>query len=112
MMYCTQEGSSLSKEHVQAEFLGFLIGEEEGGSIDTCSGGLLGTEIGGTPVFTYEIPVVGISACDMAFYLKVVVDAVDTLVNDCTECSDEDSDENSGTFQVLQTKLELLLQGM
>lgn len=55
---------------------------------------------------------VGISACDMAFYLKVFVDAVDALVYDCTECNDEDSDESSGTFQVLQTKLELLLQGM
>ena len=92
--------------------LEFLIGDEEGDSVETCSGGLLGTEIGGTPVFTYPIPVVGISACDSASFLKVVVDAVDALVNDCPECSDDDSTENSGTFQVLQTKLELLLQGM
>ena len=31
------------------QFLGFLIGEEEGDSVDTCSGGLLGKEIDGTP---------------------------------------------------------------
>ena len=48
--------------------------------------------------------------CDTAGFLQVVVDAVNTLVNDCPECSDDDSDENSSTFQALEVKLASLLQ--
>lgn len=90
--------------------LGFLVGEEAGDTVDSCSGGLLGTKLLGKNLFTYKIPVIGISACDSAGYLKVVVDAVDKLVNDCPECDDE-SEESSGSFQALELKLESLLQG-
>ena len=93
--------------------LGFLIGEEEGDTVDSCSGGLLGKEIFGENIFTYKIPVIDISACDSAGFLKVVVDAVDTLVNECPECDEESEDaaESSGSFQALEKKLESLLQG-
>jgi hypothetical protein len=93
--------------------LGFLVGEEEGDTVESCSGGLLGKEVFGENIFTYKIPVVEISACDSAGFLKVVVDAVDKLVNDCPECNDdsEDSAESSGSFQALEKKLESLLQG-
>ena len=37
--------------------------------------------------------VVGISACDTAGFLQVIVDAVDTLVNDCPEPKDPDNDQ-------------------
>ena len=33
-------------------------------------------------IFAMRIPVVGISACDFASFLKVLVDAVDKLVNE------------------------------
>ena len=63
----------------------------------------------------------GVSACDTAGFLQVVVDAVDSLVNDCPE--DEEGLENNdgdaeateskcdGTFKALEEKLETLLQG-
>lgn len=93
--------------------LGFLIGEEEGDSVESCSGGLLGTELFGENIFTYKIPAIGISACDSAGFLNVVVDAVDKLVNDCPECEDESQGTSSGgSFQALEVKLESLLQGM
>ena len=73
--------------------LGLLVGEDENDTVESCSGGLLGKEIGGTNVFTKKIPVVGISACDTAGFLQVIVDAVDTLVNDCPEPKDPDNDQ-------------------
>lgn len=36
--------------------LEFLVGADDGDSVETCSGGLLGLEIGGSSVFTYQIP--------------------------------------------------------
>ena len=89
----------------------FLVGDNEGDTVETCSGGLLGKELFGTNLFVKKIPVVGVSACDSAGYLKVVVDAVNTLVNECLECDGDDSEENSSTFQALEKKLEALLQG-
>lgn len=86
--------------------LGFLIGEEEGDTVESCSGGLLGKELFDQNIFTYKIPVVEISACDSAGFLKVVVDAVDKLGSDS-----EDAAESSGSFQALEKKLESLLQG-
>lgn len=96
--------------------LEFLVGSEEGDSVESCSGGLLGKEFFGKKVFLFKIPVMGVSACDTARFLQVVVDAVDTLVNDCP--SAEVLDENSisvesrncsGTFQGIEAKLEGLL---
>ena len=84
--------------------LKFLVGEEEGDTVESCSGGLLGKEVFGEPVFTKQIPVVGVSACNSASFLKVIVDAVDTLLNDAEES------EGSSTFQALEKKLEALLQ--
>ena len=93
--------------------LGLLVGEGENDTVESCSGGLLGKEIGGTNVFTKKIPVVGVSACDTAGFLQVIVDTVDTLVNDCP-IEEDDSEENQskcdGTFKALEEKLETLLQ--
>ena len=54
--------------------LEMLVGSEVGNTVESCSGGLLGEE-----VFTMRIPVVGVSACDFAGVLQIVVDAVDKL---------------------------------
>ena len=84
--------------------LEFIIGDSEsGGSVDSCSGGLLGKEI-----FLYEIPIIGMSVCSFAVFFQIVVDAVDQIVNDCTECNDPDAPKS--TFSVLGTKLSSLLQ--
>jgi hypothetical protein len=40
--------------------LDFVVGTEEGDSVESCSGGLLGKEVFGTNVFTMPIPVVGV----------------------------------------------------
>jgi hypothetical protein len=88
--------------------LELLVGPEDADTVESCSGGLLGHE-----VFTFKIPVVGVSACDFAGVLKVITDAVDTLVKECVGC-DESSGTNSAkdpTFQVLEVKLKNLLQG-
>ena len=66
---------------VDASICNFLVGSEEGDSVDSCTGGLLGKESFGETVLLYEIPVTGVSACNTASFLKVVVDAVNTLVN-------------------------------
>ena len=34
----------------------FLIGDEDGDSVETCSGGLLGLEVLGKPIFVYRLP--------------------------------------------------------
>ena len=39
----------------------------------------------------YKIPVMGVSACDTASFLNVVVDAVNILVNQCPESEGGDS---------------------
>ena len=89
--------------------LGFLVGnQEEGHSVESCSGGLLGKEINGKKVFTYNIPILGFSICDFMSELRIVVDAIDQLVNDCTECEDPDSPKS--TFTLLETKLTSKLQ--
>ena len=89
--------------------LDFLVGDRDAGhSVESCSGGLLGKEIFGVNVFTYKIPILGFSVCDFAGFLQILVDAIDQLVNDCTEC--EDPDAPTSTFSVLETKLNLLLQ--
>ena len=89
--------------------LEFLVGDpEEGDTVESCSGGLLGKEIFGKNIFTYKIPVLGISACDFAGFLQIVVDAIDQMVNSCTECDDPDAPKSS--FNVLGTKLSALLQ--
>jgi hypothetical protein len=90
-------------------------------------------------VFTYKIPIVGISglcffnvpkneshnfhcvhsfsillcflfvqACEFAGYLQVFVNAVDQIVNDCTQCKDSNGPKSS--FSVLEAKLSALLQ--
>ena len=46
--------------------------------------------------------------CDFAGFLQIVVDAIDQLVNDCSEC--EDPDAPKSTFTLLETKLRTLLQ--
>ena len=91
--------------------LEFLVGDpEEGNSVESCSGGLLGKELFGVNIFAYKIPVVGVSACQTAGFLQVVVDAVDSLVNECN-CDGEGEDgESSTTFSALATKLESLLE--
>ena len=82
------------------------MGEEEGDTVETCSGGLLGKEIFEEKVFLYKIPIIGISGCEFAGFLQVV----DKIVNDCPEC-DDDSEDGSGSYQALEVKLEALLQG-
>lgn len=93
--------------------LEFLVGDEEGDTVESCSGGLLGKEVLGTNVFVKKLPVVGVSACDSAGYLKVLVDAIDELVNECSSDSNDgaDAEECDGTFQSLEKKLEVLLEG-
>jgi hypothetical protein len=89
--------------------LEFLVGDaDEGHTVDSCSGGLLGREIFGRNVFTYKIPILGVSACDFAGYLQIVVYTIDQLVNDCSECNDPNSPKS--TFSALETKLNALLQ--
>ena len=84
--------------------LGFLVGNTDNGdTVETCSGGLLAN-----PTFLYKIPVLGVSACEFASFLQIVVDAIDQLVNDCTECNDPDAPKSS--FKVLATKLSSILQ--
>lgn len=89
--------------------LELLVGSEEADTVESCSGGLLGKDI-----FTTKIPVVGVSACDFAGVLQIVVDAVDKLVNECSGCNDSSGTSSSGdpTFQALEVKLTNLLQGM
>ena len=68
----------------------------------------------------YKIPVMGVSACDTASFLKVVVDAVNTLANQCPESEGGDSNNTdtesdtkcSGTFREIEVKLEALLRKM
>lgn len=88
--------------------LELLVGSEEADTVESCSGGLLGVDI-----FTTKIPVVAVSACDFAGVLKIVVDAVDTLVNECSGCAESSGTSSSDdlTFQALETKLTNLLQG-
>ena len=50
----------------------------------------------------------GFSACEFTGFLQIVVDAIDQLVNDCTECDDPDAPKS--TFTTLETKLNTLLQ--
>ena len=89
--------------------LGFLVGnQEEGDSVESCSGGLLGKEINGKKVFTYNIPILGFSICSFVSEFQIVVDAIDQLVNECTDCTDSDSPKS--TFTLLETKLMVLLQ--
>ena len=89
--------------------LEFLVGDpDEGDTVESCSGGLLGKEIFGKNVFTYKIPILGVSACEFASFLQIVVDVIDQIVNDCTEC--EDPDAPSSSFNVLETKLNTLLE--
>lgn len=57
------------------------MGEEEGDTVETCSGGLLGKEIFKEKVFLYKIPIIGISGCEFAGFLQVIVNAVDKIVN-------------------------------
>lgn len=87
-----------------------LVGSAEADTVESCSGGLLGKEI-----FTTKIPVVDVSACDFAGVLQIVVVAVDTLVNECSGCSNSsetNSTSDDPTFQALEVKLGNLLQGM
>jgi hypothetical protein len=91
--------------------LEFLVGGEEEDSATSCSGGLLGKEFFGENVFTYQIPVVGVSACDSASFLQVVVDAVDALVTECNcEGETDGGGETTVSFSSLEVKLESLLQ--
>lgn len=62
----------------------------------------------GNNIFTYKIPVVGLSACDFASFLQVIVSAVDSIVNDCLECNDSTAPKSP--FSVIETKLSTLLQ--
>jgi hypothetical protein len=43
-------------------------GDDEGNSLSSCAGGLLGQEIGGKNIFNY--PIFGITACSAVKYLK------------------------------------------
>ena len=63
---------------------------------------------GSIQIFTYKLPILGLSVCDFAGFLQIVVDAIDQLVNDCSEC--EDPDAPKSTFTLLETKLRTLLQ--
>ena len=87
--------------------LELLVGSEEADTVESCSGGLLGSDF-----FTQKIPVIGMSACDFAGDLKVLVDAVNSLVNECPDCTDssEASTAKDPTFQELEVKLKNLLQ--
>jgi len=78
-----------------------LVGPEEADTVESCSGGLLGTRVSGENVFTKRIPVIGISACDMAKYLTTVVNAVDALTSDT---------DGATSLQALEVKLETLLR--
>lgn len=69
---------------------------------------LLAIQVFGKNIFTYKIPVVGISACDFASYLQIIVDAVDQIVNDCSECDDDEAPKSP--FSVMESKLSTLLQ--
>ena len=85
--------------------LGFLVGDRENGdTIESCSGGLLGTEIFGEQIFTYNIPILGFSICEFASEIQILVDAIDQLVEN------SDPDAPTSTFSVLETKLNSLLQ--
>ncbi len=86
--------------------LELLVGPAEADTVESCSGGLLGKDI-----FTTKIPVVGVSACDFAGVLQVVVDAVDTLVNECSGCTNSSEASSDPTFQALEVKLKNLLEG-
>eukprot|EP00956_Cyclotella_meneghiniana_P043896 scaffold293011_cov142-Cyclotella_meneghiniana.AAC.1 len=89
--------------------LEFLVGDpDQGQTVESCSGGLLGKEVFGRSVFLYKIPILGISACEFSGFLQIVVDAIDQIVNDCSECNDPDAPKS--TFTVLETKLTSLLQ--
>lgn len=60
-----------------------------------------------------KIPVVGVSTCDFAGVLQILVDTVDKLSNECLSCTNNtDSSGSDPTFQVLEVKLQNLLQGM
>ncbi|EJK58713.1 hypothetical protein THAOC_21137, partial [Thalassiosira oceanica] len=78
-----------------------LVGPEEADTVESCSGGLLGTQVLGENVFTKRIPVIGFSACDMAKYLTTVVDAVDALASDT---------DNNTSLQAVEMILETLLK--
>jgi hypothetical protein len=85
--------------------LELLVGSEEADTVESCTGGLLGGDF-----FAQKIPVIGKSACDFAGALKVVVDAVDTLVNECSGCTNSSDSSEDPTFKALEVKLENLLQ--
>lgn len=89
-----------------SQALELLVGPAEADTVDSCSGGLLGKDI-----FTTKIPVAGVSACDFASVLQVVVDAVDSLVNECSGCTNSSETSGDPTFQALEVKLTNLLQG-
>ena len=88
--------------------LEILIGDGEDDSVDSCTGGLLGKEVFGKNIFTYKIPVVGLSPCDFASSLQVIATAVDLMVNECSECNDDNSPKSP--FSVIETQLTTLLQ--
>lgn len=89
--------------------LEFLVGDpDEGDTVESCTGGLLGKLAFGRAIFAYQIPILGVSGCEFVGFLQIVVDAIDQLVNDCTEC--EDPDAPKSTFNKLETKLGTLLQ--
>lgn len=87
--------------------LDFLVGSADGDSVASCSGGLLGKQILGKNVFTYEIPVLGISVCSSVRFLQTLVDAVGTIVDDESESV---NGETSTSFNSLESKLSSLLQ--
>ena len=89
--------------------LAFLVGNpDDGHTIETCTGGILGKRILGKAIFSEKIPIIGLSACEFTGYLQILVNAVDQLVNDCTDCNSPDAPKS--TFNVLEKKLSTLLQ--
>ena len=90
-----------------AQALEFLVGPGEEDTPESCTGGLLSKEFFGENIFLYKIPVVGVSACDSAGFLKVFVDAVNSLIEETEQSEGETS---TVTFSSLERKLESLLQ--
>jgi hypothetical protein len=64
-------------------------------------------QIFGKAVFTTKVPIIGVSACDFASFLQVIVNAVDELVNGCEGC---ENDPSKSTFSALEVKLLTLLK--
>lgn len=58
---------------ILADALEWLVGDpDDGHSVESCSGGLLGKEIGGVNVFTYQVP-------GMLLWLAVVLRLLDLI---------------------------------